>query len=167
MIFWNLLKTPDKHNKTTGKFSDVQDGLWYSQAVNYLAEMGIILGFGDETFRPEQKITRAEFTAIAAWFDDSEKDLISLFTDIPETHWACSAITATHAKGWINGNPGGEFEPDASITRGEAVSTVNRMIGRAPVQETIPEEFNNLYSDMPYIHWAFAEIMEASVSSSA
>ena len=65
-IFFRLLTNETKNQVFTQKFDDVPDGRWYSQYVNYLAELGIINGYPDGTFMSEQPITRAEFVTISA-----------------------------------------------------------------------------------------------------
>jgi hypothetical protein len=163
MIFFRLLKDPTKNETLTGNFSDVSGDAWYAQAVNYLARMGIIKGFTDGTFKPNQYITRAEFAAVASRFDDIEEGIENIFSDIPREHWAYECVNSAYYKGWISGYPGGEFKPNDNITRAEVVKIVNKMLGRALKKEDISADLYTLYSDLSVNHWAFAEIIEASV----
>ncbi|MCL2120888.1 MAG: S-layer homology domain-containing protein [Clostridiales bacterium] len=164
VIFWRLLKSADKDTYIPQRFPDVENGQWYAQAVNYLASIQILVGFEDGTFRPHQMITRAEFAAIASRFDGLTSGIDNPFADVPETHWARESIVSAYAKGWINGYPGGEFQPGASITRAEVVAVVNRMMGRALNSSGIPlEQFTYYYADLSPSHWAAPTIMEASV----
>ena len=163
MIFWRLLRTSDKSSTVGTRFRDVKDGQWYSQAVSYLATMGILLGYPDGTFRPNQRITRAEFTTIAARFDSLITDVANPFSDLKASHWASQYILSAYSKGWVTGYADGSFKPSATINRGEAVAIVNRMLGRVLTIDEVPAEFYTLYSDLPTTHWAFSDIIEASV----
>jgi len=162
-IFWRLIKSEDKNNAIVGTFSDVEDGKWYSQAVNYLVSIGIIKGYEDGTFKPSQSITRAEFATIASRFDDLDLEIINPFIDVPSSHWAHTYVVSAYSKGWISGYPGDIFLPDNNITRAEVVKIVNCMLGRGIEKKDVPSEFNTLYNDLTTGHWAFAEIIEASV----
>ena len=164
MIFFRLLKAQDKNEPISGGFTDVEDGSWYAQAVNYLAKIGILLGYPDGTFRPVQNITRAEFAAVASRFDEFIGGITSPFDDVPPTHWAYSHILSAYVKGWINGYPDDTFKPQNNITRAETVAVVNRMIGRNLLKEDMPASLLSRYSDLPTNHWAFADMMEASVA---
>jgi len=163
-IFWQLLSNNDKYVPVPGNFSDVQDNAWYSRAVNFLASLGIITGLDDGSFGPEMSITRAEFIAIAARFEALEIGA-NPFSDVLLAHWAHDYIISAHTKGWICGYPDSTlFFPDGSVTRAESVKIVNRIFGRCVKAENIPEELHDFYSDLPVSHWAFADIIEASIS---
>ena len=163
MIFWRLLKDPAKNTAAAGTFSDVADGDWYAQAVNYLVSIDILTGYPDSTFMPNKSITRAEFATIVSRFDDLEANTTNPFTDVSENHWARRYIVSAYIKGWINGYPGYIFMPDRTITRAEAVKIVNYMLGRGIKRENIDTELHTRYPDLPIQHWAFAEMIEASI----
>ncbi|MDR0862688.1 MAG: S-layer homology domain-containing protein [Oscillospiraceae bacterium] len=162
-IFFRLIKDPTKNNAINDTFTDVASGAWYAQAVNYLAKLGILKGYEDGTFKPEQQITRAEFAAIASRFDDVQQGIANVFTDLDDGHWAYSYIMSAYAKGWISGYPGDEFKPNNAITRAEVVKIVNKMLGRRLQAVSIPDELRTLYRDLSGNHWAFADMLEASV----
>ena len=109
----------------------VPRGQWFNHAVSTLSSMGIVKGHNDGTFAPNAPITRAEFAAIAARFDDKNTDTSSKFTDIA-SHWAKNEIGIAANKGWINGYPDGTFRPNQYITRAEAMTLVNRVLNRLP-----------------------------------
>ncbi|MDR2712586.1 MAG: InlB B-repeat-containing protein, partial [Clostridiales bacterium] len=162
MIFYRLLLDPDKDDEVDNIFRDVPEGVWYSQAVKYLAEIGIINGYEDGTFKPNQPITRAEFAKIAASFDDISSGADNPFSDLSDSHWAYSYIISCFMKGWINGYPSGDFKPDNNITRAEAIKIVNFMLGRGIRLEDIPAGVIG-YTDLTRSHWAYNEIIEASM----
>ena len=132
-IFFRLLTEEVRIANSTqsNSLSDVTRGQWFNHAVSTLSSMGIVKGHNDGTFAPNAPITRAEFAAIAARFDDKNTDTSSKFTDIA-SHWAKNEIGIAANKGWINGYPDGTFRPNQYITRAEAMTLVNRVLNRLP-----------------------------------
>ena len=132
-IFFRLLTEEVRTANSTqsNSLSDVTRGQWFNHAVSTLSSMGIVKGHNDGTFAPNAPITRAEFAAIAARFDDKNTDTSSKFTDIA-SHWAKNEIGIAANKGWINGYPDGTFRPNQYITRAEAMMLVNRVLNRLP-----------------------------------
>ena len=132
-IFFRLLTEEVRTANSTqsNSLSDVTRGQWFNHAVSTLSSMGIVKGHNDGTFAPNAPITRAEFAAIAARFDDKNTNTSSKFTDIA-SHWAKNEIGIAANKGWINGYPDGTFRPNQYITRAEAMTLVNRVLNRLP-----------------------------------
>ncbi len=132
-IFFRLLTEDVRTANSTqsNSLSDVSRGQWFNHAISTLSSMGIVKGHNDGTFAPNAPITRAEFAAIAARFDDKNTDTSSNFSDIA-SHWAKDEIGIAANKGWINGYPDGTFRPNQYITRAEAMTLVNRMLNRLP-----------------------------------
>ena len=145
-IFFRLLTEDVRTANSTqsNSLSDVSRGQWFNHAISTLSSMGIVKGNPDGTFDPDAPITRAEFAAIAARFDDKNTNTTSNFSDIA-SHWAKDEIGVAANKGWINGYPDGTFRPDQYITRAEAMTLVNRVLNR------LPEKSEDLLDDM--IKW--------------
>lgn len=145
-------------------FSDIYDK-WYTEAVSTMAGLGVIRGYDDGTFKANKEITRAEFVSMVVNCD-TILDGPVMFSDVSNNHWAASYIATATAKGWINGFPDGSFRPDEKITRAQAVTVINNMLGRSP-DEHIKEKKNlkNFY-DVFDTHWAYGEIAEASTAHS-
>ena len=135
-IFFRLLTDDVRaENLTkTNRYSDVAATSWYNTAVSTLSSMGIITGYPDGTFRPNAAITRAEFAAIAARFDNDGDKTAAKFSDIA-THWAKDEISIAYNNGWITGYPDGTFGPQRDITRAETMTLVNRVLNRQPETE--------------------------------
>ena len=135
-IFFRLLTEESRSaNLTkTNRYSDVAATSWYNTAVSTLSSMGIITGYPDGTFRPNAAITRAEFAAIAARFDNDGDKTAAKFSDIA-THWAKDEISIAYNNGWITGYPDGTFGPQRDITRAETMTLVNRVLNRLPETE--------------------------------
>ncbi len=146
-IFFRLLK-PDEvrdNNLTTeNNFNDVNDGDWHNVSISTMAKLGIVKGRAANNFVPDAFITRAEFAAICARFDDLEFEVVDNFTDV-QGHWAEHDIHEAAAHGWIRGYKDGTFKPDQFITRAEAMTMINRVLNR------VPETADDLLADM--INW--------------
>ena len=145
-IFFRLLTEDVRTANSTqaNSLSDVSRGQWFNHAISTLSSMGIVKGNPDGTFDSDAPITRAEFAAIAARFDDKNTNTTSNFSDIA-SHWAKDEIGVAANKGWINGYPDSTFRPDQYITRAEAMTLVNRVLNR------LPEKSEDLLDDM--IKW--------------
>lgn len=144
-------------------FTDVQAG-WFIPYVNYCNEKGYISGYDDGTFKPNNSITRAEFTVIAAKYLDlkpEEKAVNSLFSDVKSDFWAKEYINAMTIFEKINGYEDGTFKPDNPITRAEAVTMINNILRRWAINA---DQFENPFTDVSPTHWAYNEILEAAVS---
>ena len=135
-IFFRLLTDDvrDENLTKTNRYSDVAATSWYNTAVSTLSSMGIITGYPDGTFRPNAAITRAEFAAIAARFDNDGDKTAAKFSDIA-SHWAKDEISIAYNNGWITGYPNGTFGPQRDITRAETMTLVNRVLNRQPETE--------------------------------
>ena len=146
-IFFRLLtdETRNANSTKTNSYSDVAEGAWYNHAVSTLSAMGIVKGDSHGKFNPNAPITRAEFAAIAARFDDKANTTAVDFSDIA-SHWAKDEISAAANNGWINGYTDGTFRPNNKITRAEAMTLVNRVLKR------LPETAEDLNNDM--IKWS-------------
>ncbi|MDU2294000.1 MAG: S-layer homology domain-containing protein, partial [Peptococcus niger] len=128
-MFTRLLKDrPVKGQTYTSGLSDIYAGDWYADTVGYAVQKGIVSGYPDGTFKPNQPITRAEFSSIASRFADltEEKDLT--FSDLDASHWGYKAIRLAASNGWISGYPDNTFRPEQAITRAEVTSITNRML---------------------------------------
>ena len=146
-IFFRLLtdETRNANSTKSNSYSDVAASAWYNHAVSTLSAMGIVKGDSQGKFNPNAPITRAEFAAIAARFDDKANTTAVDFSDIA-SHWAKNEISAAANNGWINGYTDGTFRPNNKITRAEAMTLVNRVLKR------LPETAEDLHNDM--IKWS-------------
>ncbi|SHH66156.1 Listeria/Bacterioides repeat-containing protein, partial [Anaerosphaera aminiphila DSM 21120] len=110
----------------TTNYSDVNPSDWYSKYIAFVTDNNIMEGYEDGSFKPNDKITRAEFTAVVARYN-SLSDTTSTFEDVIG-HWAAGYIGSVTNKGWINGYPDGTFKPEKDISREEVATMVNKML---------------------------------------
>ncbi len=162
-IFFRLLRDEvrEKYLSADGAFPDVKAGAWYVREVSTLHALGILKGRDDGLFHPDDSITRAEFAAICARFDQSEVSEAALFPDIAG-HWAEGYIQRAAALGWVRGYPDGSFGPDDPITRAEAVTMINRVLLRLPgsTDDLLPGM--KTWPDNPESTWYYLAIQEAT-----
>jgi uncharacterized repeat protein (TIGR02543 family) len=165
MILFRLIGSEDRYAQQHNHFSDVQDSAWYAQAVNYLANRGILHGYEDGTFRPNANMSRAELTAVMSRLLEIRTNVINNFTDVNSGHWAYRYINNASSRGWIIGYEDNSFRPDNQITRAETVTVVNRVMDRIPNPSTINYHLAGalIFSDLTQAHWAFYQIMEAAI----
>jgi len=165
-IFFRLLTTDVRNRFRTNSqsFPDVDSDRWSNQAIATMARAGILQGdLNTRTFRPGEPITRAEFATIAMRFDNMGLSYSHNFSDIAG-HWAEHHIAAAADRGWILGYPDGTFRPDQLITRAEAATLINRVLGRSVDQYGIDSSLIINFPDLPLEHWAYYQIMEATIS---
>lgn len=136
-VLFRLLKDDVRTQNLTkdNAYSDVSDTAWYSTAVSTLSKMGVISGYPDGTFRPNAPITRAEFAAMIARFDETAKSADTPFTDI-SGHWAENAIGKAYGNGWVEGSSKTVFCPESNLTRAETATLLNRVLHRLPEKES-------------------------------
>lgn len=175
-IVFRLLEENNKFYPTPLYFSDVDYDSWYSQAVNYLAHVGILLGYSDGTFKANDMISRAEFSAIISRFTKSMSNAQVDFLDVDSGHWATPYISTVAENGWVLGYTDGTFRPENQVSRAEFIVIMNRILGRDTSPDTIHENLSGnhnpntnhspVFSDISTMHWAFYDIMEASITHS-
>jgi len=117
-------------------FSDIQDEKT-AAAVDVLQSLGVINGFPDGTFKPDDTLTRAQFTKMAVSLKQNIESELALaagrtiFPDVKSNHWAAKYINYAGdiKNGIINGRTDGLFHPNDDITYAEAVTILMRMLG--------------------------------------
>ena len=150
-------------NKTyANKFSDVHDGTWYQNYINFAVEKNYISGDENGLCRPEDMISRAEFASIIARYINIEPlDGEDKFTDIARLDWCKKYINALAEKGIVTGYENDEFLPDNKLTRSEAVAIINRITDRKMTPEIL-EKLTCPFSDVSETHWAYNDILLAA-----
>lgn len=117
-------------------FTDVAEGDWYAQAVNWAASVGVVNGFDDGTFQPNAAITREQMAAIlrnyAAYkgFDVTASGSLSTFTDAASvSDWAKESVEWAVGSGLLGGYEDSTLQPQGTTTRAEVASVLQRALG--------------------------------------
>ena len=116
-------------------FTDVAENDWFATAVNWAAREGIVAGFEDESFRPNEAITREQLAAIlcnySAWKgkDTSARADLSRYSDAAEiSSWATDVMRWAVAEGLISGMTADELQPQESATRAQVAAILQRYL---------------------------------------
>ena len=151
------------------EFEDVPASAWYSGEVRLLSRYGIVTGKEESKFCGDDPVTRAEFTAMAVRFfgeyeggDDTLKEEYGEFTDIAPGYWAAKYIEEAALRGWIDGYGDGTFRGDQEITRAEAVTIANALLGRELDQAAETAGKLHTFPDVTPQHWAYEDVLEAA-----
>ena len=165
-IFFRLLtdETREANMTKSNGYNDVKDGDWFCCAVSTLSKMGIIKGYEDGSFKPNDPISRAEFAAIAARFDPDGDKTPASFADVT-SHWAKDEISIAANHGWIKGYEDGSFKPDQKITRAETMTLVNRVLNRLPeTKDDLHKDMKTWVDNMDETAWYYLAVQEATNS---
>ena len=165
-IFFRLLtdETREANMTKSNGYNDVKDGDWFCCAVSTLSKMGIIKGYEDGSFKPNDPISRAEFAAIAARFDPDGDKTPATFADVT-SHWAKDEISIAANHGWIKGYEDGSFKPDQKITRAETMTLVNRVLNRLPeTKDDLHKDMKTWVDNMDETAWYYLAVQEATNS---
>lgn len=133
VMFCTTLAAPAGAAGST-RFSDLTDS-GVTTAVESLRLMGVLDGYGDGTFRPDGKLNRAQFCKMLTYVMDGGSELgryrtVTIFPDVKPSHWAAGYINlAAKGKGVISGFADGRFYPERTVTIGQAVTILVRLLG--------------------------------------
>lgn len=161
-IFYRLLTSARRDEIFTSEnsFRDVDSSMWYNKAASSMAAGGYIQGYADGTFGANKPITRAEFVCLAARFATKTTGFAS-YTDVDNGHWAARSIAICASNGWVQGYEDGTFRPDQPITRAEAMTIINRMLGRGVSKGYVCKGAARFTDNDPG-SWYYYEILEAT-----
>ncbi len=129
----SLLTVPAAAAGETVRFSDIAD-TETNVAVESLRLMGVLDGYGDGSFRPSAQLNRAQFCKMAVYALNGGSELglyraVTVFPDVKSSHWAAAYINmAAKGKNIISGYPDGKFHPEKTVTVGQAVTILLRML---------------------------------------
>lgn len=145
-------------------FTDVKSGAWYYNAVTVLASKGLLTAGG--AFRPNDAMTRGEFVEMVTRLTPYTSGTVS-FTDVPADHPYYDAIVTASAKGWVSGFDNNTFRPEGTLTRAQAVSVLNKILGRTG-DKTTEQQMDSRYTftDVGKSAWYYQAVMEAATTHS-
>ncbi|MHC5934925.1 S-layer homology domain-containing protein [Nostoc sp.] len=127
-------------------FNDVPNNFWGRRFIDVLSSRGILKGFPDYSFRPNQAVNRAEFAAILQKAFDQEPSKTAIaFQDVSAKFWATPAIDEAISTGFLKGYPKKTFKPQQNISRVQVlVALVSGLNLKAP---TSPNQILSVYKD--------------------
>ena len=133
-ILYRLEGSPNIENEIWGyPFKDVDVNAYYATAVYWARMNGIVAGYSDELFGPNDTITREQMAAILYRYaqykgcDTTAKADLSKFADAAQVgSWAVDAIRWANAEGMINGTSDTTLSPKGSATRAQAAAILTR-----------------------------------------
>jgi len=159
----------DKPHTTLGStYIDVERGRWSAAWIETATQNGYMQGYGDGRFGPSAPITRAEMaTALVRIAEKRGKAVNGMeknFPDVKADKWYAQPIKKAVEYGLVSGYPDGTFGPEKNLTRAEAVSMINRMLGRD--YKTAAELHGEKcpFPDVSKNYWAYGDIMEAALT---
>jgi len=112
-------------------FSDI-DGHWAEEQIKAWLQKGLIKGYPDGTFRPDQPVTRAELAAFAnraLGLYLVEEGAEEVFSDVPAGAWYFADVAAAVDFEYLSGYDDGTFRPNDTITRQEAAVMLAELMG--------------------------------------
>ncbi|WP_434751937.1 S-layer homology domain-containing protein [Paenibacillus amylolyticus] len=119
---------------TNSRFRDVTDGQWYTAAVEWAAEKGIVNGLSEDQFDPDSPMTREQMLVVLTNYMEYKgyeipESQSKPFTDESEiSSWALEAVKALRGTGIVLGNPDNLFAPIATATRAEVATIFVRFV---------------------------------------
>lgn len=171
-IFYRLLTDESRAYYWTqeNNFSDVSADDWFNNAVSTMAAAGIVNGYPDGTFRPQEPVSRAEFAAIATRFTEAGRDGVSqqyfkqYFKDVNEGDWFAIAVELAYELGWAQGYDG-YYRPEDDMTRAEVMTMVNRIMERDVKIGGLLDDMVRWPDNTPDM-WYYEAVQEATNSHS-
>lgn len=161
------LMTDDSRAKfasTTSSLKDVKAGDWYNEEVCTLVKAGVITGYPDGTFKPNQNVTRAEFSSMIGKLFSVEYVGSDIFGDT-NSSWAESYINLLAKLGIIKGDNVGNANPDDLLTRAEAAAMCNRLLGRICTTDSVNSVSGvKDWPDNASSQWYYYDMLEATNS---
>ena len=118
-------------------FTDVPAGCWYTDAIVWAAQNGIVCGFGDGTFRPNEAVTRAQAAVMLYGYaaftgaDVTARADLSAYSDAGQIPaWAMDAMQWANARRLIVGRDSSHLAPNGGATRAEMAAILSAYIGK-------------------------------------
>lgn len=138
-------------------FTDVRENHHNANAINYLANSGIVQGYNDKTFGPEKDITRAELTKmlVASVKPGDLSDYKDCFPDVKDD-WYAPFVCFAKENNWIEGYKDGLFKPTNKINRAEALKIIYEVLEDSKIEDFKEKLKDNLASDISESAWYYS-----------
>ncbi|MBR6289960.1 MAG: CotH kinase family protein [Clostridia bacterium] len=127
-------------------FTDVKAGAWYGKNVLWAAECGLVKGYPDDTFRPNDSIKRSEMVTLLARYIEykgirviPDSSAVKSFPDVKAGSFYAKSLETVRVSGLIKGDAAGNFRPNATATRAEAAVLFSRFLDMVALGEELEE----------------------------
>lgn len=154
LVFTTALSSPvfaTTNSDCTHPFTDIAEH-WGEGAICHLYSLGVVNGYSEKTFNPNEEITRAEFTKILV--ESLGYNIYAVqsaaFTDTSTDSWYYAMLSFAHSKGFVSGYSDGSFHPDNSITRAEAIALLVNASGESSADTS---NLNHEFYDVTAQDW--------------
>ena len=142
-------------------FRDLKEGQWFYDNIVFIEKEGLISGYEDGTFKPNNPMTRAQFASMMAnYLKLNEGNNPIDFKDVKENYWAKDAINILSSHGIMVGKSKNEFKPNENITRAEAATIFNKVLDRKINKSFLDKYSKNPFKDLKRNHWAYYQVIE-------
>ncbi|MEI9476999.1 MAG: S-layer homology domain-containing protein, partial [Deltaproteobacteria bacterium] len=133
-------------------FSDIDSSYWAYQSCATLYDQGILQGYPDNTCRPLDPVTRAEYVTFLCRYAGIKESYPTnpTFPDVPKAHWAYGYIEAGYQAGLLKGFPDGYFRPQDIVSRIQVLAVMVRLKQWEPLYPSSPT-----FQDLAGNHWGF------------
>ena len=146
------------------KYPDVPNGYWASSDINRLTDQCVVVGYPDNSFKPDKNISRAEMASMVVKgynLEDTPMTSSGDFKDVSKNHWAYEAINKGVSADMLAGHPDDTFRPNSPITRCEAMSILSKGIN-CPMDSCKADEILSKYRDGSSVpSWAKEHVAKA------
>lgn len=140
-------------------FTDVPAGYWAKSPIELMATLGVMNGYYDGKFRPDDTVTRAELASMLVKMKELEVNDLTTdpYPDVSTAHWAAKYVKAVSYMNLMTSYPDGTFKPDNKLTRVEGIVILSRFT-EAPEPATLSKD---PFADVSRDHWAAKQITAA------
>jgi len=134
-----------------GGYSDISESNAEFPYIKYLYEKGIISGYSDGEFHPNEGLTRAQAAVVMVKAAGLQIDPTSEspFNDVSQEHWAKDYIAASAKAGYLQGLPDGSYHPEDQLSRAQGISLILRLSQQDQSKAVLPQ-----LTDVDSAHWA-------------
>lgn len=155
MIYFSSLEAIYSEKYEPSTYFDVKTEHWAYGAIHYLNKSGLIKGYPNGTFKPNNSLTRAEAASLIARTLNLKTTKPNPFKDVKKNNFAYNDIAAVAEKGIVVGREDGKFHPNGALTRAEMASILTRAF-------TLSKQTNQTkqFNDVPTSHWAYDSIIQ-------
>ncbi|MBO5180235.1 MAG: S-layer homology domain-containing protein [Clostridia bacterium] len=117
----------DSYSYKSSSYDDISNH-WAKRSIQNVTAAGLMRGYGDNTFKPNENIKREEVAKVLAQLCSDKENVTNIeFSDVSKDRWSYSSIKTVAEKGIMNGYPSGKFIPENQITRQEMAVILQRI----------------------------------------